>query len=400
VEKHTFGLIIFFFFLSPVLRPAGSLFQESVYLEQRPDVSSIAKSLLDRINNERQARNLPLLILSSELSSAARNHCLDMAVQEKLTHLSSSGLSYQDRLVANGFYFQKTGENVAWSETFLDKEIHQGLMESPRHRENILDPDFNSVGIGVVYRKKDGYYITQDFLQTLNIFPATEAAALIQEKINKTRREKSLPPLHFSEEANASARSFSLKKAKNEALSRISDTFGETHIRTVTTPTLSLPENIKKDIIKEIYEDGGVGICFCRMENYPGGAYLITLFLFPSHRYNNMEEKDFVGIFLEGLNRTRKQQGLPLLQLDGTLSPLASQISHRLKTKKERAFQIGIPLGTEVLSYGTENPEVWPAAAEEKLYRSSLRRIGVGISSRIDKKKRTATFWVTIIFRN
>jgi uncharacterized protein YkwD len=53
-----------------------------------------------------------------------------------------------DRLNTAGIPFSIAGENLALAAS--SGEVHQGLMESPGHRANILSDAYRRVGIGVV----------------------------------------------------------------------------------------------------------------------------------------------------------------------------------------------------------------------------------------------------------
>jgi uncharacterized protein YkwD len=53
-----------------------------------------------------------------------------------------------DRLAAAGAVYSLAGENLALAAT--PNQVHEGLMGSPGHRENILRPEFNRVGVAVV----------------------------------------------------------------------------------------------------------------------------------------------------------------------------------------------------------------------------------------------------------
>ena len=57
--------------------------------------------------------------------------------------------------------FISAGENLAYAPTV--EIAHQGLMNSPGHRENILRPSFGRVGIGVIDGGVYGKMFTQDF---------------------------------------------------------------------------------------------------------------------------------------------------------------------------------------------------------------------------------------------
>jgi uncharacterized protein YkwD len=53
------------------------------------------------------------------------------------------------------------GENLALAPS-VDL-AHIGLMNSPSHRENILDPNFKRIGIGIIDADPYGKMITQVF---------------------------------------------------------------------------------------------------------------------------------------------------------------------------------------------------------------------------------------------
>ena len=53
----------------------------------------------------------------------------------------------------------------------------------------------------------------------------------------------------------------------------------------ISSPALEGIESIYKDkVLNEIYETAGLGVSFGQNEQYPGGAYFITLLLFPEKR--------------------------------------------------------------------------------------------------------------------
>ena len=366
---------------------------------QGPDTSAIEENLLEWINKERTARGLAPLQFSPDLRTVAIGHSKDMASRRRLTHLSSTGKSYLDRLVDSGHYFIEIGENVATSETYVGEFIHQGFMDSPEHRGNILNPNFDRIGIGVEYSRDKRYFITQDFLQSLNVLGMDDAEMLIQQEINRTRKKNTLPPLYYPKIANSFARRYALKKAAGQPMMNIANFFGETHIHFIITPELALTDNVSERIVSPTYESGGVGAWFGRLDNYPGGAYLITLFLFPKNPYSDMKENDFVALMLEAINTKRKDSGLDPLRLDGRHSKIASDISRQLKIEETNRFIL--PESSrrrQILSYTTEDPRIWPVKLEAALTDPSLKRIGIGISFGESKETKKQTFWVTLIF--
>jgi uncharacterized protein YkwD len=165
INSKSAGLF-FLLFLPSVFLSHTPQSSQKVTAQKLPEEKEIEKKIFLLVNAEREKRNIPKLEFSEILNKLAKGHSSDMAEQEENTHLSSSGEGYTERLVREGIYFITNGENVAVSDTFSAEIIHQSLMESKGHRENILNPDFDLVGIGVIYKKGRGYYITQDFLQS------------------------------------------------------------------------------------------------------------------------------------------------------------------------------------------------------------------------------------------
>jgi uncharacterized protein YkwD len=366
---------------------------------QAADVFSIEKDLLELANQERIGQGLIPLRLSCDLTRMARSHSQDMASRLEMSHLSVLGKSYLERLVDAGFYFRAIGENVASSETFRADFIHQSFMGSPEHRENILDPAFEEIGIGVVYAQDKKYYVTQDFMHALKILEDEKAEKIIREEIDRLRTEISLPPLPYRKAANTFARSFSEKKALDKPLMNIGSILGETHIHFITTPELEVPENISKEVIREIYEAGGVGVWFGRLDNYPGGTYLITLFLFPVDEYKGLKEQDLGEIVLRAMNEKRVENGLKALKLDSGLSREASHISRQLRNQEQDSnFPLKARIEMEVFSYKTESTESWPDDMDQIIFSPGLRKIGIGISFEESDSNPQKKFCITLIF--
>jgi uncharacterized protein YkwD len=381
--------------------------QESDASFRRPDSNTIEKKLLDRINNGRIKRDLPALELSSDLNTLARNHSQHMSEIKDLTHLSSSGETYRQRLMKGGGYFIKIGENVTFSETYQDEFIHQELMKIAELKENILDPDFDQVGIGVVYREGHGYYITLDFRQSLQVLNVEELEHKIKDKINEIRIGNRLSPLLFLDEASAAARDFSMRKALNQPLPHIADEFGETLIHILITPQPDKIENLEKKISGVIYGEAGVGIWFGKNADYPGGAYFISMFLFPKSKYDETLDEDVAKMVLEEINNRRKEKKLLPLRWDKRLSGEAKKMSELLMSQgqeqatapsqvRRKTFYNYI-LQNKTLTYISENPRVWPDNVTEKIMQAYMRRIGIGVSFKIDSKSRRETFWISII---
>lgn len=114
-------------------------------LERAPE-AGVEITLL--VNEERTTAGLPALTWSSALTEVATRYATEMATEGFFSHTSPRTGDVGDRLDSAGITFRLVGENLAWGPT-VDR-IHIGLMNSPTHRENILNGRFRNVGIGVV----------------------------------------------------------------------------------------------------------------------------------------------------------------------------------------------------------------------------------------------------------
>ncbi len=98
------------------------------------------------------------------LASAAREHAVRMAQRNVLSHQLPGEPPVQDRATRAGARFSLIAENIAVAPS--PAVIHSSWMQSPHHRENILDPELNVVGIAVV-KGSDGLFAVQDFSQAV-----------------------------------------------------------------------------------------------------------------------------------------------------------------------------------------------------------------------------------------
>ncbi len=374
--------------------------QESQEGIKIPDESAFEEELLEQVNKERSKRGLSLLHDSWDLKFLARKHSQDMANIEKLGHLSSTGKSYIDRLVEAGFFFQNAGENVAYSQTFLAELIHQSLMDSPRHRDNILDPDFTQAGIGVAYAENAGYYITQDFMHPHEFKSKSETREALKKWINEERKRKSIPSLVFLDDVDSLADRISNTRAKGNVPPLMPKFSTETHIFQILSPSL-VGAFIKLEKAAEaIFDRGAVGIWFDRNEDSPGGAYFITVLLFLKDRFLEMTEESLREVVLSEINKIRQKEGLHQFKLNIVLSVDAQQISCQCLSQNRINPMIPSRLATryKVSIYSTQDPSLLPKSLLSKVKRILSRQVGVGICTSLDEEINQRTYWVTVIF--
>ena len=120
------------------------------------------KALFEAANRERQARRLAALKWSAALASAARAHAQKMAQAGALSHQFQGEMDMATRIRMAGVRFRAVAENVAQGPSVA--VIHKEWMDSPAHRDNVLDADLDSIGSAVVERNGQ-LFAVQDFSQ-------------------------------------------------------------------------------------------------------------------------------------------------------------------------------------------------------------------------------------------
>jgi uncharacterized protein YkwD len=118
-------------------------------------------AMLHLLNVERQQRGLTSLKMDERLRQVARQHSRDMLARGYFSHTDPEGHSPFDRLRAAGIKYHTAGENLAFAPTVT--VAHEGLMNSPGHRTNILNRAFRRVGIGALRASPYGLMFSQEF---------------------------------------------------------------------------------------------------------------------------------------------------------------------------------------------------------------------------------------------
>ena len=250
-------------------------------LGQESDPAALESRLFNLTNEVRQKHGLKELRPSPELVALARRHSSEMAGRDDLSHVSSSGASFEDRLVAAGFYFSAAGENVVRSSTASAEQIHRALMRSPEHRKNILDPRHDTIGVGAVVSAGGVFFVTEDFLERLVVLDREPAREQADARIREIRRARSLPPLVWDQEADRLAWDMARARAGGRELPPVPSFLGEVNVLFVISPRFEdLAE--RADVIGSPgYQEGGLGVAFGRPAEARGGVYYISLVLFP-----------------------------------------------------------------------------------------------------------------------
>lgn len=128
----------------------------------RPDPQSEAK-MLELVNQERRSRGLGELVADESLREVSRAYASEMFRHGFFAHVSQvDGSTPADRAARFDIEYGVLGENLAFApDVYI---AHQGLMNSEGHRKNILEPQYEKVGLGVI----DGGFYGKMFVQTFS----------------------------------------------------------------------------------------------------------------------------------------------------------------------------------------------------------------------------------------
>lgn len=106
-----------------------------------------SSGLLSATNKQRAANKAPALHINDKLNAAAQAKAQDMVNRNYWSHNTPDGSPPWSFIINSGYQYQKAGENLAYGFITSDDAI-TGWMNSPSHRENLLDKDFVDVGFG------------------------------------------------------------------------------------------------------------------------------------------------------------------------------------------------------------------------------------------------------------
>ncbi len=229
--------------------------------------------LLALVNAERERRGIASLAWSETLARVARRHARDMRDAGRASHRSRDGTTFEGRLVRAEIRLEAAAENVGYARDVV--HAHEGLMESPGHRKNILDPHMRDLGVGVVREEgRAGVYVVQNFAAIVPDLTEAEAAA----RIRRLLRDHASG---LSEDADLSRR-MAAEVARLAGRDSIEvDGIGLAAEGWIMAWTSSdpraLPERVRVNL--EGRARYGVGVVFRRTASYPFGTWWVLLAL-------------------------------------------------------------------------------------------------------------------------
>lgn len=118
--------------------------------------------IYDLTNSIRKRNSIPILSWSSTAAKAGRKHSIDMADNGYFNHYDLYNKNPGDRLQEEGIHYQSISENIIAGYGSAIISSH-AWFNSLDHRDNILNKEYKSLGVGFTYKEDSAYktYITQ-----------------------------------------------------------------------------------------------------------------------------------------------------------------------------------------------------------------------------------------------
>ena len=148
---------------APVVEPPKPVIEPPAPVKSPSALTAQEEELLWLVNQERRKEGHKDLVADVQLTALARLKSQDMVDLNYFAHTSPTYGSPFDMMKANGVKYRSAGENLA--AYYSVQAAHDALMKSPGHRENIMDPLFTHIGIGIVDSQRYGLMVTEMFIQ-------------------------------------------------------------------------------------------------------------------------------------------------------------------------------------------------------------------------------------------
>ncbi|MEZ4708906.1 MAG: LysM peptidoglycan-binding domain-containing protein [Caldilineaceae bacterium] len=147
-----------------------------IYAQSAGEMNSTAQEVAAAINQTRSQVGLPPLAYQPMLIQAAQGHAFDMVNSHNYSHYGSDGSSVNDRVHRLGYATEQwASEN--WVAVADPTRAIQWWMNSPVHRNNILNPNWHGLGVGSAIDGSGQHIFVAVFGTDGDSAPVVQAAA-------------------------------------------------------------------------------------------------------------------------------------------------------------------------------------------------------------------------------
>jgi uncharacterized protein YkwD len=158
-------------------QPAGERSEEPTLVGERvqgyesalPQPTAEERRSVEMVNAERAKRGLSRLVIDPLLIEVAREHSAEMRDKSYFNHHSpTAGIKTPMDRYLKAVYsrpgYACVGENLFYCSITDVQRGHTAFMNSPTHRENVLFPRYEKIGVGIVRNDRGEFWLTQMYL--------------------------------------------------------------------------------------------------------------------------------------------------------------------------------------------------------------------------------------------
>jgi uncharacterized protein YkwD len=217
--------------------------------------------------------------MDDSLREAARLHAERMVATKSLEHQFPGEPALLQRIAdVSTLPLDRAGENIA--NVTCVSDAHSLLMNSPPHRQNILDPNFNLAGMAAIW-SQGRLYVVQDFAHGVPGYSVAQADKLVSGAVNGARQSAGLTGLIGKTPAQLNDAACSLAAEDHPNARLIAASYPD---RKIVTYTQSRPEILPPGALRLLADPNlrqfAVGSCYARNANYPAGIYWVAILLY------------------------------------------------------------------------------------------------------------------------
>ena len=129
---------------------------------QTAQEKKLASQVIDMVNEERAKQGLKPLKMNVNVQKAAQTRSEE--ITKSFSHTRPNGSSFSTALKENSVSYRSAGENIAYGQKKAEA-VMNGWMNSSGHRANILNSNFEEIGVGVHIADNGTIYWTQLFIK-------------------------------------------------------------------------------------------------------------------------------------------------------------------------------------------------------------------------------------------
>lgn len=150
--------------------------------------------LLDGTNDLREKNGLQKLTVNQALTVAAQKKAEHMFDNDYWAHISPDGTAPWDFILSENYDYTFAGENLAKNFNSSDQVV-EAWFQSPSHRENLMNENYEEIGFAVVNGVLEGYETTLVVQMFGKPRAAVQSAVIPEEPAAVIKEEVALEPV-------------------------------------------------------------------------------------------------------------------------------------------------------------------------------------------------------------